>query len=93
MRESLRANLKPADFHLYQPNMNAVMPRRGPNSHCNRPITLSTVFDVSAALTTTASALQTVPGMLRTVPLGRSKVLPIQVTSDDGSVWLFVLIN
>ena len=92
MREGLRANRNPADFHLYQPNMNAIMPRRGPNSHYSRPVTLSTLFGVkldAGAVATTASALRIVPGLLRTVPLAPSG----QVTSADGSVWLFVLIN
>ena len=96
MCEGRCANSKPADFHLYQPNMKAVMPRQGPNSHCDRPVTLSTLFGVrldTAALTTTAIALQSIPGVLRTVPLARSKVLPIQVTNADGSVRLLVLIN
>ena len=83
MREGLRANLNPPDFHLYQPNMNAVMAHRVTNSHCSRPVTLSILFGVwldTAALATAASTLRIVPGVLRTVPPARSKVLPIQAS-------------
>ena len=92
MREGPCANLKPAVFLLYQPGINAVTPCRGQNSHYNRPVTFSALLGVrldTAALTTTASALRTVPGVLRTVALARSKVLPIQVTSADSSALAF----
>ena len=60
LRGGLCANLKPAVFHMYQQNMKPAMPRRGPNSYCSLPVTLSTLFGVrfdTAVLTTTASAL------------------------------------